>query len=83
MHGDPPKFFTGKTQAFFTLFYCYVNVTSMVFVALNGRGRAGGAPRILQQYLDRALSTEEVRTPKAKPKWGIKLDIYITTRLLL
>ena len=58
MHGDPPKFFTGKTQAFFTLVYCYVNVMSMVFVALNGQGRAGEAPGNLQQYLDRALSTE-------------------------
>ena len=28
----------------------------MIFVALNGRGPAGEAPGILQQYLDRALS---------------------------
>ena len=70
MHGDPPKFFTGKTEAFFTLLLVSVNVTSMVFVALNGQGPAGEAPGNLQQYLDRALSTEEVRTPKAKPNWG-------------
>ena len=70
MHGDPPNFFTGKTEAFFTLVYCYVKLASMVFVALNGRGPAGEAPSNLQQTLDRALCTEEVRTPKAKPNWG-------------
>ena len=58
MHGQPPKFFTGKTYAFFTLFLVSVNVASMVFVALNGRGRAGEAPGILQQTLDRALCTK-------------------------
>ena len=58
MHGEPPKFFTGKTYAFFTLFLVSVKLASMVFVALNGQGPAGEAPGILQQYLDRALCTE-------------------------
>ena len=48
MHGEPPKFFTGKTKAFFTLVLISVNVASMVFVALNGRGPAGEAPSDLQ-----------------------------------
>ena len=59
MHGEPPNFFTGKTQAFFTLFYHYVKPASMVFVARNGQGRAGEAPGNLQQTLDRALCTKK------------------------
>ena len=70
MHGDPPKFFIGKTQTFSTLFLVSVNVCSMVFVAQNGRGPAGEAPSDLCYDSDRSLSTKEVRTPKAKPNWG-------------
>ena len=44
MHGDPPKFFTGKTEAFFTLFLVSVTAASMVFVAEDAPHPRAGAP---------------------------------------
>ena len=45
----------------------------MVFIAGEPPVPRAGAPGAPLQYFARALSTKEVRTPKAKPNWGIKI----------
>ena len=42
----------------------------MIFIAGGPPGPRIRAPSRMGQPFDRALSTEEVRTPKAKPNWG-------------
>ena len=65
-----------KLRRFLQLCFNSCTSLSMVFIAEEPPGPRAGAPGAAWQTFARALCTEEVRTPKAKPNWGKKLICF-------
>ena len=70
------EIFHWKNWAFFATFLSHVFLMNYGFYRW---GCAGGGSEEDSRTSDRALSTEEVRTPKAKPNWGMTTILYRKT----